>query len=212
MSISGGNEKMENVSAANRISPASGYISAYDTNTDAQIMLYGRFGKSRYEILYDVTLIDEDSRSRQFVFPVKGDFTPLLNIGFLNKLGKSNLSVHARVGKEKFYFSLLSDSRRPGNALFRTSNGFRGEIINTQSSWWEAVAVVAICALAGVTLHALDSEKSLSVTVDLDAKDKEASVNVEVGPGREDPDDGSDSNDGDDPDDGTDPDGGGDGI
>lgn len=159
---------------------AAGYVYVYDSTKDTQALLFGRCGTSRDEIFYRVTLSDNGGSSRQVALQVQGDFTPWIQHELIDQIGKRPVSLQVQANTQRFSVQFTPAPAIPGNALFRTTTGLQGTVIKTHSSTWEIVALVAIFALASVTIVAMNEDTNLKVEATVDAPTGDASVNIEV--------------------------------
>lgn len=179
---------------AEKISPASGYIYIYDVNSDNHAILFGNFGSSRYELVYDCVFSRAKGINRNLSINVKGDFSPLINNELINQIGINNVSFRVGVNKTFFYISFLPDPKRLGNALFQTSTNLRGAIIVSKSSDWSAVAIVGILGAVVVLVAGIVFGVGINIDTVFQIFGSNVEVSVSVNDNDRDRDDDDSSN------------------
>lgn len=169
---------------------AAGYISVYDVNTDTTALLFGTWTRPN-ELVYSATTQPTSLTPGKYLgMRVRGDFSPWLDAG-LDHMGESPVSFQVKVrglaDTLSFSADFEPDPRKPGNALFRTSNGLRGPMIETHNSPVLVVFVIGLCLGAVLVDKAIESGVTFSGEFTVNATQGDLGVKVEVGTREEPP-------------------------
>jgi hypothetical protein len=159
---------------------AAGYICVHDVQADAQGLFFGRCGTDPSDIDYRVTICERGSPSRRLRLRAHGDFTRLLQSGIFSDLGVRPLSVQMQANETRFSADFEPDATHGANALFRTSNGLRGSVVEVQSSELAAavVVIVALAATAAWVTVAVGAEIYIHTQATTDSGSADADVQV----------------------------------
>lgn len=157
---------------------ASGHVYAHEDASGVRVLLFGRCETDPSKITYRVTRTDGGSSSQHFDLLVEGQFAGLP--GLLEDVGKRPVKVVVTVESQQYSIFFVPDRSTAENALFSTSSGLHGVIIETQSSEWTTVAVIAILALMIVTGAAIGSNTNVKVSATVETPAGGGSVNIEV--------------------------------
>lgn len=160
---------------------ASGHVYVFDAATGTHLLMFGRCGVDPTRIRYQVTSLDRTGAAEHFDLLASADMSELRKGGVLRDLGTKPLTVSGQVDGEPYEILFQPDRSTKENAVFETTSGLRGAVIETQSSDWGLVAVVAILAVVAVAAAGLSAGTEVKIEASVDTLAGGANVNVEVG-------------------------------